>query len=373
MSEVYYRKFRPDQFTKVVGQDAAMDILKNSCAKDMFHHAYLFGGASGSGKTTCARILAAVINCENRKPGSFTACWNCRSCISIREDAAVDVREMNGAEQGGKDEIRKVIESSMFSPSSMKKRIFIIDEAHEVTSSAWAALLKPTEEPENHVVYIFCTSETSKIPTTVASRFRRVNFRPIPEYVIADYLSKLVSHMRNNLKKEVPECDSEVYMQIAMVSGGNMRTALNYIESMFLVAEPNTVIGIDFARSFLGLVGRDVLYDLADAIAEKKLGKALDIAISIDQTAPDHHQVCAELGKIFNNVMYASAGLIDSVRVSDAEKKLVVQVAKKIPVSRSCLFCGMFAGALRSFQVNIDKNWVLTSLVAGLAEDKINS
>lgn len=280
MSEVFYRKFRPDQFHKVVGQDAAVAILKNSCEKNSFHHAYMFAGASGSGKTTCARILATAINCENREDGSALVCGKCRSCVAIREDAAVDVREMDGARKGGKDEIAKIIESGMFSPSSMKKRIFIIDEAHQLTSGAWTALLKPTEEPESHVVYIFCTSEYGKIPTTVASRFRRVNFRAVSERVIASYLKSLSEHIRKSVKK-IPDIDNEVLMQIAVMSSGNMRTALNYLESMLLVADDDAVIDIKFAREFLGLVGRDVLYDIVDAVADGREGLALDLMTSL--------------------------------------------------------------------------------------------
>jgi len=368
MSEVFYRKFRPDQFSKIVGQDAAIAILRNSCVKEQFHHAYMFAGASGGGKTSCARILATAVNCENREKGSPVICGKCRSCVSIREDAAVDVREMDGSSQGGKDEINKVIESSMFSPSSMKKRIFIIDESHKLTSAAWASLLKPTEEPESHVIFIFCTSEYSQIPTTVASRFRRINFRPIPEPTIADYLSKLASHLKNNLKKDIPECDAEVYQQIAMMCGGNMRTALSYLESMILVADSGTHIDIGFARDFLGLVGRDVLYDLIDAIADKKTGLALDIMISLSETAPDYGQVCIEMGNIFRNVMHASAGVTGVIRASEMEMGRIVSVSKKIPVSRSCLFSGMFAEAIRAFEVNSDKRWVLESLVARLTE-----
>jgi DNA polymerase-3 subunit gamma/tau len=368
MKEVFYRQFRPNQFFKMVGQDAAMAILTSNCASNSFHHAYMFAGASGSGKTTAARILAAVINCTERPDGSAEACGKCASCIAISEGAAVDFREIDGGSQGGKDEIKKIIECSMFSPSMMKERIFIIDEAHELSSAAWTALLKPTEEPKSHVVYIFCTSEYSKVPKTIASRCRRVNFRSVSQDVIARYLYQLSEHLRVKLGRDVPECSAEALGQIASVADGNMRDALNYLESMFLVYDSNKIVGIDEVRDFLGLVGRDSLYDIVDAIAGGDTGKALDITVSIGETAPDYRQVCKELGNVFRNILLVSAGVDGVLKISDMESERVVSAASKVSVERACVYCGMFAEAIRAFDVNADKRWVLESLVARLSK-----
>ncbi len=369
MKEVYYREFRPNQFTKVVGQDPAMTILKSGFQNDSLHHAYLFAGHSGSGKTTSARILAAVVNCEHRANGSSEACWKCDSCTSVKEGASTDFREIDGGSQGGKEEIKKIIECSMFRPSRMKKRVFVIDEAHELSSAAWSSLLKPTEEPDSHVMFIFCTSEYAKVPNTVASRCRRVNFRPVKQNVIADYLVSLSNHMRVNLGREIPTCTKGACMQIAAVSDGNLRDALNYLESMFIVKGVDKKIDIDEAREFLGLVGRDLLYDIVDAVVERKTGKALDLMVSVGETAPDFRQLCNELGKVFRNVMHLSCGLSSVVKVIDEEHKILTKIVSNVSVERACLFCGMFADAIRAFEVNSDKRWVLESLVARLSTE----
>jgi len=369
MKEVFYRQFRPNQFSKVVGQDAAMAILKSNCSSDSWHHAYMFAGHSGSGKTTSARILAAVVNCENRSPGSHEACWNCSSCISIKEGAAIDCREIDGGSNGGKEEIKKVIESSLFSPSVMKKRVFIIDEAHQLTSAAWSSLLKPTEEPGSHVIYIFCTSEPGKIPDTIASRLRRVYFRPVRSSVIADYLFKLSNHLRNNLKRNIPECSMEACLQIAEAADGNLRDALNYLESLFLVANSDTAITVDHARAFLGLVGRDSLYEIVDAIADGNSGKALDITISLEETGPDLVLMMKELGTVLRKLMlFCNGANSGAVAATDDERKMLTAISAKVDRRKSKLYCGIFCDALRAFDVKMERRWVLETLVARLSD-----
>jgi len=357
--EAFYRQFRPDQFKKVVGQPQAVRLLQRACERGVFHHANLFCGPSGTGKTTLARILAAAVNCEDRKEGQSEPCGNCGSCRAIRSGVSIDVSELDAGSDGGKEEIRLIIEGGRYAPSTSKMKVFIIDEAHRVTPAAWASLLKPLEEPILQVMYILCTSEYSKIPQTVASRCQRIKFRPISDEVVSDYISRLSKHIGR-------KCDDGACRQIAAVSAGNMRHALNYFQSMTIVSEGP--ITEDFAKEFLGLVGRHALYELVSAIVERKTGKALDVLESLMATSPDVQQVCNQLSEVCRNVMLIAAGASAGISLSDAETTLAKRLAEKIAAPRAAEFCNRFSEAYYAMTVNMNQKWVLESLVTQLSE-----
>lgn len=361
MSEVFYRKYRPNVFGKVVGQKTAISLLTKMCQKETFHHAYLMVGSSGSGKTTSARILASAVNCEKREKGSPDPCGTCSACQAIKMDAAIDVHELDGASDGGKEEIGKIIEAGLFAPNQLKKKVFIIDEAHQLSSAAMTSLLKPTEEPNPSIMYILCTSEYSKIPDAVSSRCCRINFMPIEDEVVSGYISSLAKHLKI-------ECEPDVFRHIAAVSGGNMRTALNYFQSVHLVSDEGLITG-KFVADYFGLVGRDVLYELASAIAERQCGRALDIAASITATNADCNLVAKQLSDIFRNVALSGAK-VANLPMSDAEREKTEKIAKSLSILRASSFVDYFARFSYAMSVNLNNKWVLESLVAQLSECK---
>lgn len=362
MSEVFYRKFRPNNFSKMVGQSFAVDILTQSVKKERFHHAYLFAGSSGCGKTTAARILAMAVNCTVRKPNQANPCGECDVCVAIRESMAIDVRELNGAVDGTKEEIKKVIESSLYSPVQYKYKVFIIDEAQELSSAAIATLLKPTEEPNSNVIFILCTSEYQKIPITLSSRFTRVFFTPIKEDVITDYLVKLSQHIKATVEQDACR-------EIAAISGNNMRVALNYLETLLL--QTDNRLTADQARKLIGLVGRNDLYSISKHIAERNCGAALDVLDAIVSTTPDISVLCRELSVIFRNAQLTANGATKGFSVSSLEREVIDGLAKDIGWQRLKYFTKKFTEAQYAMSIHHNKRWVLETLVANLCRDEV--
>jgi len=187
--EVLARKWRPQVFQDVIGQEHVTQTLTNAIKSDRLAHAYLFSGARGVGKTSVARILAKAINCEQGEPG--TPCNQCQSCVEIIDGSSVDVQEIDGASNRGIDEIRDLRENTRYMPSSSKYRIYIIDEVHMLTLPAFNALLKTLEEPPAHVKFIFATTEYHKVPMTILSRCQRFDFKRIPVAQLISQLEKI--------------------------------------------------------------------------------------------------------------------------------------------------------------------------------------
>ena len=187
--QVIARKYRPQSFDQMVGQNHITQTLHNALQNDRLPHALLFTGLRGTGKTSSARILAKILRCSN--PKNFTPCNECQNCLEISAGRAVDVIEIDGASNNGVDAIRDLRDNVMFAPSSGKYKIFIIDEVHMLSTSAFNALLKTLEEPPAHVVFILATTEVHKIPQTILSRCQRFDFRRIPLKQITDYLKKI--------------------------------------------------------------------------------------------------------------------------------------------------------------------------------------
>lgn len=359
--EVFYRKFRPDQLHKLVGQKPVVELLTKSCEKEAFHHAWFFCGSSGSGKTTAARILAAIVNCERRAPHSAKACGECPACQAIKAGCCPDVIELDSSNEGGKVEIQRVLESGSYAPVDAKRKVFIIDEFHEVTKAGIGALLKPLEEPLPTTMFILCTSEPAKVPPVISSRCLRVMFRPVPAETISFYLGKLAEHLK-------AQCEKEALDHIASISNGNMRHALNYFQSMLLVAE-QPVTGAA-ALEFLGLAGREALYGLAEQVAAHKIGEALDTMESLLATTPDAGQVCLDLSEIFRNAMLFAAGAEAGLSVTPAEAERCKALGAAIGGPRLAAFSGDFADAYMALSLNKNPKWVLEALIVKLSEPR---
>ena len=189
MYQALYRKWRPQTFDDVVGQKHITETLKNQVKTGRLSHAYIFIGTRGTGKTTCARILARAVNCENPVDGN--PCGKCAACRGIAEGSVMDVVELDAASNNGVDNVRALREEAVFSPTEVKKRVYIIDEVHMLSTSAFNALLKILEEPPAHLMFILATTELQKVPATILSRCQRHSFRRIDTPEIARYLEYL--------------------------------------------------------------------------------------------------------------------------------------------------------------------------------------
>ncbi len=256
MHQALYRKWRPQTFDDVCGQEHITSILKYETENNKFSHAYLFCGSRGTGKTTCAKILAKAVNCEN--PINGNPCNCCASCRSIDSGAATDVLEMDAASNNGVDNIRDIRDEVVYMPSALKYRVYIVDEVHMLSGSAFNALLKTLEEPPSHVVFILATTELHKLPATIISRCQRFDFRRISTQVLVDRLAFIS-------EKENIEYDNDALRLISKMAEGGMRDAISLLE---LCAGTQNKVTAEAVNQTLGSSDRENIENTVRAIAK---------------------------------------------------------------------------------------------------------
>ena len=260
-----YRKWRPLTFEDVFGQEHVTAALRNQVAAGRTSHAYLFTGTRGTGKTSCAKILARAVCCENPVNGS--PCNTCAACRSILEDAALDVSEIDAASNNGVDNIRDIREEAAFSPTALKKRVYIIDEVHMLSAGAFNALLKTLEEPPEHVLFILATTEIHKVPATILSRCQRYDFRRIPPEIIAARLNQIAS-------EEGFVLDSAAAALLARMGDGSMRDAISLLDRS-VSADGN--IDLNRVTEALGVPSADTVVQVYQAVSAGDGVKALEL------------------------------------------------------------------------------------------------
>ena len=257
MHQALYRKWRPQTFDDVCGQEHITSVLRYEAENRAFSHAYLFCGSRGTGKTTCAKILAKAVNCEHPVNGS--PCGKCAACVAIDSGAATDVLEMDAASNNGVDNIRDIRDEVVYSPSTLRYRVYIIDEVHMLSTSAFNALLKTLEEPPEHVVFILATTELQKLPATIISRCQRFDFRRIST-------DALVSRLEYIAKNEGINLDPTAARMLAKLAQGGMRDAISLLE---LCAVGNAAVTPREVEQSVGLTGRDAMLATVRAVAAR--------------------------------------------------------------------------------------------------------
>lgn len=262
MYQALYRKWRPKTFDEVVGQEHITEILKRQVRESHLSHAYLFLGTRGTGKTTCAKILAKAVNCEH--PINGNPCCTCKDCKSIEAGTEMDVVELDAASNNGVDDVRALRDEAVFSPAALQKRVYIIDEVHMLSNSAFNALLKILEEPPEHLIFILATTELKNIPNTILSRCQRHNFRRIPIAKIEEQLT-LVS------KKEEIAISPDALHLVAQLADGGMRDALSILDQCASYGN----VTVDSIYSTLGMLGGVASQDLLSKIFSRNVSEAL--------------------------------------------------------------------------------------------------
>ncbi len=293
MATALYRKYRSQTFGDVCGQDHITSVLKYAAANDRLSHAYLFCGSRGVGKTSCARILAKAVNCENPHDGE--PCGVCDSCRSIDEGLATDVVEIDAASNNRVDNIRDICDEVMYTPSILKKRVYIIDEVHMLSASAFNALLKTLEEPPAHAMFILATTELHKLPVTIISRCQRFDFRRIPTDVIADRLRYVAS-------KESITITDEAADAIARQAQGGMRDALSFLD---LCWGGGAEVTLDRVRELLGLSGYDTVAATACAVAAHDIAKLFGAVAAVEESSKDISVFISELTRFYRDMLVA--------------------------------------------------------------------
>lgn len=291
MYQALYRKYRPAVFDDVCGQEHITSVLKYETETDHTSHAYLFCGSRGTGKTTCAKILAKAVNCEHPQNGN--PCCQCDACRSIDAGNAPDVLEMDAASNNGVDYIRDIRDAVSYTPAMLKKRVYIIDEVHMLSTSAFNALLKTLEEPPEHVVFILATTELHKLPATIISRCQRFDFRRIPMSVLCDRLQYIA-------KQENVRLEDAAAQRIARQAQGGMRDAISLFE---LCSGAGTDVTLSRVDDILGLSGYDQLSTTALALAAGNMKALFGIIADAVSSSKDISVFWQELTAFYRDLM----------------------------------------------------------------------
>ena len=289
---VLARRWRPQQFDDIVGQDNVTTTLKNAIERKRIGHAYIFTGPRGIGKTTIARVFAKALNCE--KGPTPQPCDKCTSCLEIINGNSLDVLEIDGASNRGIDEIRELRQNVKYAPTHGKYKIYIIDEVHQITTDAFNALLKTLEEPPSHVKFFFATTEPHRVPPTILSRCQRFDLRPICGVDIG-------SRLRTICSKEKVDIDDEALMMIARYSEGSMRDAESILDQAVVYSE-GKVDGKTIS-AILGLVSTEAIGKLADIIARGDSEGALRLLNTIVAEGKDIPHFVSDLSGHFRNLL----------------------------------------------------------------------
>ncbi|MBW7571821.1 DNA polymerase III subunit gamma/tau [Caproiciproducens faecalis] len=323
MYQVLYRKWRPRVFADVVGQPQVTVTLKNELMAGRIAHAYLFTGSRGTGKTTCAKILAKAVNCL--QPVDGDPCGECEICRAADAGSLMDIVEIDAASNNGVDNIRSLREEANFTPAAAKYRVYIIDEVHMLSTGAFNALLKTLEEPPAHVIFILATTEVHKLPATILSRCQRFDFRRIPPNEIAERLTYVT-------QQESAELDPQAALLIARLADGALRDALSLLDQCLGRSKNITV---DVVNETAGLVGREHLFELTDAIKQHDSGTALELIDQLHNSSKDMARLCEELSSHFRNLMLikTTKDAHGMIAVPDAEYESLTKQALSTPLA----------------------------------------
>ena len=292
MYQALYRRYRPRSFKELLGQDHITTTLKNQIKHENIGHAYLFSGTRGTGKTSAAKIFSRAVNCLDLQDGE--PCNKCRNCTEILKETTVDVVEMDAASNNKVDDIRELREKVVYPPTNIKKKVYIIDEVHMLTNSAFNALLKTLEEPPKHLIFILATTEPEKIPQTILSRCQRFDFKRIQAKDIVDNMEKITGELEIDV-------DKEVLKLIARNSDGAMRDALSLLDQCISFSDKR--IEYSDALDLLGIANSDIIFSIIDNIRAKKLEEALDSLETINQSGKDINRLVKDLINHFRNLM----------------------------------------------------------------------
>ena len=263
--KVLARKYRPKKLSEIIGQDEICKIIKGSMKLNRLPHAFLFSGTRGVGKTTIARIISKIVNCENLDLSNPEPCGECASCISITKEKNMDVVEIDAASRTGVADVREIIENLGYKAVEAKKKIYIIDEVHMLSKAAFNALLKTLEEPPDDVIFIFATTETDKIPVTIMSRCQKFELRRVDTSRLSDFLIEVS-------KKEDFELDKDSALLISQASEGSVRDALSILDN---VLSRGTPILLNTVKDVLGLSDNNLVIDLFEYLCEGDVKRAL--------------------------------------------------------------------------------------------------
>ena len=319
MSLVLYRKYRPQRFSEIVGQEHVVKTLTNAVASGIISHSYLFCGPRGSGKTTIARLMAKALNCQDRKEGESEPCCKCDSCIEIRENKAIDLIEIDAASHRGIDEMKELIEGIKFAPTKSKYKVFIIDESHQLTKESANALLKTLEEPPSHAIFILATTEIHKMISTIISRCQRFDFRKLT-------IPEIIKRLEIISEKEKVKIEKSALELIALNSGGSVRDAeslLGQVLTFENVTTKTSEIKAEDVKDLLGLIEVALVSKFCDFLYKKESSKAISYLNEISEKGSDLQEFARAL------INYLRQGMILKIAGPEAGNPMITGLTKE--------------------------------------------
>ena len=340
MYQALYRKWRPVSFDDVCGQNHITDILRYETAENRISHAYLFCGPRGTGKTTCAKILAKAINCTS--PINGNPCGECEACRSIDSESTTDVLEMDAASNNGVDAVRAIRDEVIYTPSNMKYRVYIVDEVHMLSISAFNALLKTLEEPPAHVVFILATTELQKLPATIISRCQRFDFRRISTSVICDRLMYIA-------KAEGIELSFDAARVLARHANGGMRDAISLLD---LCSSSGSVLDAKHVEELLGISSIDSIRKLAKSVLNKELSFVFKTIHEVSVSSVDIAVFWQDIISFYRDMLIVktTASPKDYLDCTNEELELLTDTASAYPYERLLYHINLLDEALANMQ-----------------------
>ncbi len=299
--QVLARKWRPGNFKSMVGQDHVLQALMNALDSDRLHHAYLFSGTRGVGKTTIARIFAKSLNCDTGV--SSTPCGECPSCLEVDQGRSVDLIEIDAASRTGVDDMRELLDNVQYAPTRGRYKIYLIDEVHMLSRHSFNALLKTLEEPPPHIKFLLATTDPQKVPVTVLSRCLQFNLKRMSR-------QQIHTHLQYLLEQEQINTEAAALELIASAADGSMRDALSLLDQAIAYGAGSVLQSA--VESMLGAISKDYLLKLLDALIVQDARRLIDEARNITASNPDYQRVCAELIAILQRLaLYKCDSSID--------------------------------------------------------------
>ncbi|UJP00290.1 MAG: DNA polymerase III subunit gamma/tau, partial [Nitrosomonas sp.] len=293
-TQVLARKWRPRNFSELTGQEHVVRALTNALEQNRLHHAYLLTGTRGVGKTTIARILAKSLNCETGV--TATPCGACPACLQIDAGSFIDLIELDAASNTQVDNMRELLENALYAPTGARYKIYIIDEVHMLSKSAFNAMLKTLEEPPAHVKFVLATTDPQKIPITVLSRCLQFNLKQIPQTQIA-------GHLKNILAQENIPCDTPSLQLVARAAQGSMRDALSLLDQAIAFGEGK--IEEAGVRDMLGIIDQGYLFDLLEALVQRDGAKLLSLADEMEAQCLSFDSALQDLAALLHRIALA--------------------------------------------------------------------
>ncbi len=327
MSLVLYRKYRPKLFSEVSGQEAVIQTLTNAISRNMIAHGYLFSGFHGCGKTTVARLFAKSINCQNRKDGDFEPCNKCDSCLEINHGNSIDLIEIDAASNRGIDEIRELKEGIRFSPVKSKYKVFIIDEAHQLTKDAANALLKTLEEPPEHAIFIFATTELHKMIPTILSRCQQFSFKKLN-------LPQLIFRLEYILKQEKIKYEKSALELIALKASGSVRDAEKLLDQAVSFTDSGGVLKTEILQAILGTADKTAIFSFLDFMQIKNAKALFELLTEQRFSGVDLKELAKDLIEYLREALF--------LKIDPTEESALILSLTKEEIEKLLTFSGKY-------------------------------